>query len=163
MQNDVLGQDTLTRLCPVSTPFGRLHEVPLYVNRFPLTLTATQYVDVGQDTEVNDCPLGSAVCWLQPVAAPRYVKATPMLSTATQKEELAHETLVSVPDPEPTNAGVPHVPWVSGMAYPAASTVRQNLAEEHEMAARGPLGSVFDTGQVPPDWRDRTVPALSVA
>ncbi len=86
-----------------------------------------------------------------------------MLSTATQKDESAHETLVSVPDPEPTRAGVPHAPWKNGMAYPAASTVRQNLAEEQEMAIRRPFGSWLATGQVPPDCRDRTLPALSVA
>ena len=86
------------------------------MNTFPLALTATQSVDVGQETEFSDCPLGSTVCWLQPVAAPRYVNALPMLSTATQKEGPAQETLVSVPDPEPTSAGVPQVPWLSGMA-----------------------------------------------
>ena len=42
MQNDVLGQDTLTRSCPVSTASAPLQEVPLYVNTFPLALTATQ-------------------------------------------------------------------------------------------------------------------------
>ncbi len=42
MQNDVLGQDTLTRSCPTSAAAGPLHEDPLYVNTFPLSLTATQ-------------------------------------------------------------------------------------------------------------------------
>jgi len=37
-----------------------------------------------------------------------------MLSTATQKDASAHETLVSVPEPEPTSAGVPQLPWLSG-------------------------------------------------
>ncbi len=86
-----------------------------------------------------------------------------MLSTATQKDASAHETLVSVPEPEPTSAGVPQAPWLSGVAYPAASTVRQNLPEGQAIAIRRPFGSVLATGQVPPDWRDSTVPPLSVA
>jgi hypothetical protein len=59
-----------------------------------------------------------------------------MLSTATQKEELVQDTLVSVPGPVPTSAGVPHVPWLCGIANPSASTVRQNLVEGQEMAIR---------------------------
>ncbi len=59
-----------------------------------------------------------------------------MLSTATQKAESVQDTLVSVPDPEPTRAGAPQVPWVCGIANPSASTVRQNLVEGQEMPIR---------------------------
>ena len=74
----------------VPTDIGNDQELPLYDTEFPPAETATQNVEVGQETEVSvpPTPVGCAFDHF-PL---RQLRADPFSSTATQNELDAQET-----------------------------------------------------------------------